>query len=117
MNKKIYNSFLIGTFIFAAVCAARAQDAFFAQYYASPLNVNPAMMGVFQGQWRMNTNYRQQWSGIFSDVPLRTIHASFDYRINIADEDYLAFGLNAVQDETGALSKLKLTRGAFGVSS
>ena len=116
MNKKIYNSFLIGTFIFAAVVAARAQDPFFAQYYASPLNVNPAMMGVFQGQWRMNTNYRQQWSGIFSDVPLRTIHASLDYRINIVDEDYIAFGLNAVQDETGALSKLKLTRGAFGVS-
>ncbi len=116
MTKKIYNPFLIALFIAAATFTAKAQDPFFAQYYASPLNVNPAMMGVFKGQWRMNTNYRQQWGGIFSDIPLRTIHASFDYRINILDEDYLAFGINAVQDETGALSRLKSTRGAFGVS-
>lgn len=116
MTKKTYNSFLIALFIVVATLNVKAQDPFFTQYYASPLNVNPAMMGVFQGQWRMNTNYRQQWGGIFSDIPLRTIHASFDYRINIVDEDYLAFGLNAVQDETGAFSRLKSTRGALGVS-
>ena len=116
MTKKTYNSFLIALFIVVATLNVKAQDPFFTQYYASPLNVNPAMMGVFQGQWRMNTNYRQQWGGIFSDIPLRTIHASFDYRINVVDEDYLAFGLNAVQDETGAFSRLKSTRGALGVS-
>ena len=116
MTKKTYNSFLIALFIVVATLNVKAQDPFFTQYYASPLNVNPAMMGVFQGQWRMNTNYRQQWGGIFSDIPLRTIHASFDYRINIVDEDYLAFGINAVQDETGAFSRLKSTRGALGVS-
>lgn len=116
MTKKTYNSFLIALFIVVATLNVKAQDPFFTQYYASPLNVNPAMMGVFQGQWRMNTNYRQQWGGIFSDIPLRTIHASFDYRINVVDEDYLAFGINAVQDETGAFSRLKSTRGALGVS-
>jgi type IX secretion system PorP/SprF family membrane protein len=116
MTKIRYNSFLIALFIVVSTLNVKAQDPFFTQYYASPLNVNPAMMGVFQGQWRMNANYRQQWGGIFSDIPLRTIHASFDYRLNIVDEDYLAFGINAVQDETGALSRLKSTRGALGIS-
>ena len=116
MNRKNYNLFLIALLILAATFSAKAQDPFFTQYYASPLSLNPAMMGVFQGQWRMNANYRQQWGGIFSDIPLRTIHASFDYRIRIVDEDYIAFGLNAIQDETGAYSKLKSTRGALGIS-
>lgn len=116
MNKRKYNSFLIALFIVVTTLNVKAQDPFFTQYYASPLSVNPAMMGIFQGQWRMNTNYRQQWGGIFSDIPLRTIHASFDYRLNIVDEDYLAFGINAIQDETGAMSKLKSTRGALGIS-
>ena len=93
-----------------------AQDAIFAQHYASPLYLNPAMMGVYQGQYRFNANYRQQWSGIFSDVPIRQIHASFDYRFRIADDDFLAFGINALEDELGADSKIKSTRGNIGIS-
>jgi type IX secretion system PorP/SprF family membrane protein len=116
MNKKTYISFLALLFIVLSTMNMKAQDAFFTQYYASPLNINPAMMGVFQGQCRLNVNYRQQWGGIFSDVPIRTIHSSFDYRLRIVDEDYIAFGINAVQDESGAYSKLKSTRGNLGIS-
>ncbi|MBL7813664.1 MAG: PorP/SprF family type IX secretion system membrane protein [Saprospiraceae bacterium] len=116
MQRNIYNSFLTILFVAATALNLKAQDAFFTQYYASPLQVNPAMMGVFQGQWRMNANYRQQWGGIFSDIPIRTIHGSFDYRLRVVDEDYLAFGINAMQDETGAYSKLKSTRGNLGIS-
>lgn len=116
MTKKNYFSFLTLLFIVVSTLNTKAQDPFFTQYYASPLNLNPAMMGVFQGQCRMNVNYRQQWGGIFSDIPIRTIHGAFDYRIRIVDEDYLAFGINAVQDETGAFSKLKSTRGNLGLS-
>ena len=116
MNKKTYFSILTLLFIVVSTWTIKAQDPFFSQYYASPLNINPAMTGVFQGQCRLNVNYRQQWGGIFADVPIRTIHAAFDYRIRVVDEDYLAFGINAVQDETGAFSKLKSTRGNLGVS-
>jgi type IX secretion system PorP/SprF family membrane protein len=94
-----------------------AQDGVFSQYYASPLHVNPALMGVYDGQMRFNANYRQQWSGgVFSEVPINQIHASFDYRYRIADGDYLSFGINALEDQTGADSKLKSTRGNFGLS-
>jgi type IX secretion system PorP/SprF family membrane protein len=108
--------------LLTTILKADAQDAVFAQYYASPVHLNPAMMGVYQGQYRFNANYRQQWSRLFSDnpqgfdAPLRTIHASFDYRYRIVDEDYLAFGINAIEDESGALTKLKSTRGNIGVS-
>ena len=116
--KKINYTFSILTLVFTTLFSVKtmAQDAVFAQYYASPLHLNPAMMGVFQGQCRFNANYRQQWSGIFSDIPIRTIHAGFDYKVRVFDGDYFAFGINAMEDETGAISKLKNTRGNLGLS-
>jgi type IX secretion system PorP/SprF family membrane protein len=103
--------------LFFAVGKINAQDGVFSQFYASPLHVNPALMGVYDGQMRFNANYRQQWSGgVFSEVPINQIHASFDYRYRIADGDYLSFGINALEDQTGADSKLKSTRGNLGIS-
>ncbi len=117
--KKINNSFpyvwaILLTLAFGKI---QAQDGIYSQFYASPIHVNPALMGVFDGQMRFNANYREQWSGgTFSEVPIRQIHASFDYRFRVADGDYLTFGINALEDETGAVSKLKSTRGNFGLS-
>jgi type IX secretion system PorP/SprF family membrane protein len=117
--KKILHAlpFILTVLTTFSVGNLQAQDALFSQYYAAPLHVNPALMGVYDGQMRFNANYRQQWSGgVFSDIPIRQIHASFDYRFRIADGDYLSFGINALEDETGAASKLKSTRGNLGVS-
>ena len=108
---------VLAVFMLLSIGKIHAQDGVFSQFYASPLHVNPALMGVYDGQMRFNANYRQQWgNGVFSDVPIRQIHASFDYRLRIADGDYLSFGINALEDETGADSKLKTTRGNFGLS-
>ena len=96
--------------------SASAQEAVFAQYYSSPVHLNPAMTGVFNGQYRMNANYRQQWSGIFADAPIRTIHAAFDTRVKVKRTDYFGFGLNAMNDETGAAGRVKTTRGNFSVA-
>jgi type IX secretion system PorP/SprF family membrane protein len=118
MKKYSYTlSLVLFVFLFLNTSKTYAQDGVFSQYYASPLHVNPALMGVYNGQMRFNANYRQQWgSGLFSNVPIRQIHASFDYRFRIADGDYLAFGINALEDQTGADSRLKATRGNLGLS-
>lgn len=89
-------------FIIAFAQPLLAQDPRFSQYYMSPWQLNPAMTGVFNGRWRVNLNYRDQWSSILSPVPFRTYAASFDARLNINDEDYAAFGLGILHDEAGA---------------
>jgi type IX secretion system PorP/SprF family membrane protein len=38
-----------------------AQDPHFSQYYASPVTVNPAAAGIFDGDARISGLYRQQW--------------------------------------------------------
>lgn len=40
---------------------ASAQDVHFSQYYFSPLTLNPANTGNYQGDYRLFANYRSQW--------------------------------------------------------
>ncbi|MDG1330847.1 MAG: PorP/SprF family type IX secretion system membrane protein [Crocinitomicaceae bacterium] len=42
----------------------RSQDAHLSMYDASPLYLNPAMTGVFEGNWRLHAQYRTQWKSV-----------------------------------------------------
>jgi len=44
--------------------AANAQDPGFSQFFASPLTLNPALTGKFNGVVRVAGNYRNQWPTI-----------------------------------------------------
>ncbi|MEM8908514.1 MAG: PorP/SprF family type IX secretion system membrane protein [Bacteroidota bacterium] len=79
----------------------RAQDPRFSQFYAAPLQVNPAMAGVFEGRFRVNANYRDQWSSVLGSVPFRTIAAAIDLRYHVVNEDFVSFGVNLLRDEVG----------------
>jgi type IX secretion system PorP/SprF family membrane protein len=87
-----------------------AQEASFAQYFYSPMHLNPALTGVFKGKYRFNANYRQQWSGTFSDKAITTFHTGLDYRIKVFQDDYFSCGINALSDETGANARVKTQR-------
>jgi type IX secretion system PorP/SprF family membrane protein len=79
-----------------------AQDPRFSQYFAAPMNLNPAMTGVFNGRWRVTANYRDQWGSVLHPNPFRTYNAGYETRINVGRYDYAAFGLNLLHDEVGA---------------
>jgi len=53
-----------------------AQDPSFSQFFASPLNVNPALTGNINSQWRVISNLRSQWAG--PAYPYTTGTISFD---------------------------------------
>ncbi len=75
---------------------ASAQDPHFSQYNASPLNINPAMTGVFSGNYRLTAIYRSQWGSILKNesVPMfRTFSASFDLRLPVPSSKHDAFGV------------------------
>jgi len=54
------------TYIFTILAAVtcHAQDVHFSQVSAVPLTTNPALTGVFNGDYRIGINYRDQWSTI-----------------------------------------------------
>jgi type IX secretion system PorP/SprF family membrane protein len=83
--------------------ASHAQDVHFTQFDASPLLINPANTGAFNGEWRASVVYRDQWRSILGASAFKTYAASFDMPIvrDISVDDYLAAGLQLYNDRAG----------------
>jgi type IX secretion system PorP/SprF family membrane protein len=58
-----------------------AQDRSFTQFYASPLTLNPALTGAFDGKYRVGGIYKSQWSGVL-DQPYSTFSFGSDLRFS-----------------------------------
>jgi type IX secretion system PorP/SprF family membrane protein len=54
---------------------AIGQDPRFSQYFTSPLTLNPANTGNFDGPVRLTSNFRNQWQGVGTTVNTGTISA------------------------------------------
>jgi type IX secretion system PorP/SprF family membrane protein len=79
-----------------SLAAAKAQvDPHFSQYYVYPSFLNPALTGVFDGNYRVAAIYRNQWNSVSS--PFATIGASADF----ATEKNLNFGVSLLQQTAG----------------
>lgn len=85
------------------VCGlARAQDPNFSQFFASPLTLNPALTGKFDGIVRVAGNYRNQWPTI--NNAFTTYTASVDAGIlknHIPQFDQFGVGVLAFSDKSG----------------
>lgn len=92
-----------------------AQDAQFSQFFHTPHQVNPALIGLYDGDFRAGITYREQWSTVLSNAPFRTIMASFDVRQPIGKGDYLGIGGAVLRDEVH-VSNFTQDRGHLGVS-
>jgi type IX secretion system PorP/SprF family membrane protein len=58
---------------------ARGQDHLYSQYFNAPVYLNPALNGQFQGDFRANFNYRNQYTT--SGSPSNYFTAALDYNI------------------------------------
>ena len=88
-----------------------AQDIHFSQYYASPLTLNPALTGKFNGLWRVTGIYRDQFRNSVSQNPMAymTPSASVDFSLlkNKLKTDALGVGAVVFYDQIGGLQTLK----------
>lgn len=57
-----------------------AQDFHLSQYDAAPLFLNPAMTGMFSGNYRAHAHYRSQWAAI-ATKPFQTTSLSYDTHV------------------------------------
>ncbi len=87
--------FSIALVVFASI--AIGQDIHFSQFNASPLNLNPALAGQFDGDYRFVGNQRTQWKSV--TVPYNTIAFSADARNFPSDN--IGAGLSIFHDKTG----------------
>lgn len=68
---------IIITIIFLGVFRSQSQDAHLSLYDAAPIFLNPAMTGVFEGDWRVHGQFRTQWRAI-NFKPYTSALISFD---------------------------------------
>lgn len=57
-----------------------AQDIHYSQFFNSPLNVNPGLTGMFNGDTRVYANYRKQWQNVPVDYLSMDVAADFKLR-------------------------------------
>src|SRR5947209_754139 len=85
-----------------AVHVLHAQDPNFSQFFASPLTLNPALTGKFDGVIRVAGNYRNQWPTINNAFTTGTV--SVDGGIlkdKIPEFDQFGVGLMLFTDKSG----------------
>ncbi|MCC7244698.1 MAG: PorP/SprF family type IX secretion system membrane protein [Saprospiraceae bacterium] len=76
-----------------------AQDLHFSQFNLNPLRQNPALAGVFRGNWRLSTHYRSQWQSI--PVPYRTYAAAYDWKAYKRGNTLIAPAIQIEHDRAG----------------
>lgn len=78
-----------------------AQDIHFSDYFASPLNLNPALAGLFPGTLRATGIYRDQYRTV--SVPYQTIGLGVDIlnRKLLKQNPMLGYGLQINYDVAG----------------
>ena len=98
--------FLIGLSVSALLgmgVNSHAQDIHFSQFYENAMLRNPALTGIFSGDYKVGIDYRSQWASI--SVPYSTTMISGETRILVNREigDYVSIGLVGTYDKAGTI--------------
>ena len=97
MKKRIH----ILVFLCVTINVVSAQDPHFSQFFASPLTLNPALTGKFNGDLRVAGNYRDQWPTVNKAYITSTISVDFPILKSMLPEgDRLGLGMFAMTDKT-----------------
>ncbi len=108
MKQNVYLTGFIILLIFLIKNEARTQDIHYSQFYNSPLNINPALTGIYNGDVRVIGSLRDQWRAV--PVPYTTFSGSYDMKYLPKKSDKYFYGLGAIfnYDQAGD-SRFNLT--------
>src|ERR1043165_5579267 len=88
-------------FCFGYILQAQAQDPHFSQFFSSPLTLNPALTGKFNGNIRASGNYRNQWPTINRAYTTATLSLDMPVmRTHISPNDTWGVGIMGYTDQS-----------------
>ncbi len=94
----------------------KAQDPVFSQFYQAGNAINPALSGMFQGEYKLSVSYRDQWYSLLGfQSSYKTAYVSFDYKFDPNKKNVFALGGMLIQDSAGE-GRLRQVRGYLGGS-
>ncbi|HXB11055.1 MAG TPA: PorP/SprF family type IX secretion system membrane protein [Bacteroidia bacterium] len=103
MKKEAKQILLLLNLAFFSI-ALHAQDLHFSQFYESPLTLNPALCGQFNGSLLGEINYRTQWSSVMgASNGYNTMGATLELHnvLKYWTRGYLSQGLSFFSDRSG----------------
>jgi type IX secretion system PorP/SprF family membrane protein len=94
--KRLLGLILIGLFNYG-----NAQDRNFSQFHELPLLRNPALAGIYKGDFRVTSAYRNQWGSV--TIPYTSQSFSVEMKSGVAggSDDYFSSGVQIVRDMAG----------------
>lgn len=110
MKRYIYS---VAILLFAVCSTVTAQDVHFSQFYATPLHINPAQTGFFNGNFRFAGVYKNQWQSVTAPYSTFSGSADLSFAKNKKRNDIFGAGLLATTDKAGDAN---YTTTQFGVA-
>lgn len=85
------------------------QDIHFSQFFETPLLRNPALAGIFTGDYRIQMAYRDQWRSVTDGYRTGSLNGEYKMPIGKMD-DFITLGAQVLFDRAGTAS---LTQTSF----
>ena len=92
-----------------------AQDIHFSQFFNSPLNTNPGLTGIFNGDIRFGLHFKQQWKSVPVDYLTFSGYADKKFYNKKSDKGFFSAGILFNYDRAGD-SRLTQAQGALSGS-
>jgi len=103
MKNMLLKSLILTTFLFLYGKNSTAQDIHFSQFFETPLLRNPALAGIFSGDFRIQAVYRNQWNSV--TVPYQTTSLNTEYKLPVGHgDDFLTIGGEILYDKSGTIA-------------
>jgi type IX secretion system PorP/SprF family membrane protein len=78
----------------------KAQDIHFSQFFETPLLRNPALAGIFTGDYRIQTVFRDQWSNFSNAYRTGSLNGEYKWPVG-KGSDYFTTALQVLYDKAG----------------
>ena len=112
-GRGVFSLLLVLAFVMSAG-ALKAQDLHFSQFYHSPLNLNPALAGIYSGDIRFIANYNSQWENVPVDYTTFSGAVEKKFYYDGLKSSYFAVGLLLNSDQAGDLNLGRINIGVTG---
>jgi Type IX secretion system membrane protein PorP/SprF len=80
-----------------------AQDVHFSQFFEAPLWRNPSLAGIFTGDIRVQTVYRDQWNSVTNAYRTGSVNAEVKMPVG-KNNDFVTMGMQVLQDRAGTIA-------------
>jgi type IX secretion system PorP/SprF family membrane protein len=87
--------------LLASLAEVCAQDLHFSQFFETPLLCNPALAGIFTGDYRIQGVYRDQWNSFTNAYKTGSFNGEYKLPVGRTD-DFLTVGLQILYDKAGS---------------